>query len=87
MTLAVMTPLPLPEVGLSVSQTTSSLAVQLPFDVTVTDWLAGLEPPCTPVYVSDDGFSVIDVDAAATVKVTGSGTVVAPVALRVIIAL
>jgi hypothetical protein len=49
MILAAIVPLPLPEVGLSVSQTASSLAVQLPFDVTVTDWLAGLEPPCTPV--------------------------------------
>jgi hypothetical protein len=49
MILAVIVPLPVPVVGLRVSQTASSLAVQLPFDVTVTDRLAGLEPPCTPV--------------------------------------
>ena len=46
--LAVMEPLPVPEVGLRVSQAVLLLAVQLPFDVTVTDWLAGLLPPCTP---------------------------------------
>ena len=45
MILAAIVPLPLPEVGLRVSQTASSLAVQLPFDVTVTDWLVGLELP------------------------------------------
>ena len=46
--LAVMVLLPVPEVGLRVSQAVLLLAVQLPFDVTVTDWLAGLLPPCTP---------------------------------------
>ena len=46
--LAVMVLLPVPEVGLRVSHEVLLLAVQLPFDVTVTDWLAGLLPPCTP---------------------------------------
>jgi hypothetical protein len=35
--LAAMVPFPEPEVGLKVSQAALSLAVQLPFDVTVTD--------------------------------------------------
>ena len=46
--LAVMVPFPVPDVGLSVSHEVLLLAVQLPFDVTVTDWLAGLVPPCVP---------------------------------------
>lgn len=48
LTLAVIVPLPEPEVGLRVSHEVLLLAVQLPFDVTVIDWLAGLLPFCTP---------------------------------------
>jgi hypothetical protein len=48
-TLAVMLPLPVPDDGLRVSQTALSLAVQLPFEVTATVWLAGLAPPWMPV--------------------------------------
>jgi hypothetical protein len=44
-TLAEIDPLPLPDEGLRVSQGTLLLAVQLPFDVTVTLWLAGFVPP------------------------------------------
>lgn len=44
-----MVPFPDPEVGLSVSQPALSLAVQLPFELTVMDWLAGLELPDTAV--------------------------------------
>ena len=40
-----MDPLPLPDNGLRVSQGTLLLAVQLPFEVTVTIWPAGLAPP------------------------------------------
>ena len=47
-TLAVSVPLPDPDGGLRVSHEALLLVVQLPFDVTVTDWLAGLAPPCVP---------------------------------------
>lgn len=43
--LAETVPFPDPEVGLSVSQLALSLAVQVPFEVTVIDWLAGLGLP------------------------------------------
>lgn len=49
LTLAEMVPLPEPEVGFNVSQAALSLAVQFPFEVTIIPWLAGVEPPCTPV--------------------------------------
>lgn len=48
-TFATIVPLPVPEVLFNLSQAALTLAVQLPFAVTVTDWLAGLEPPDTPV--------------------------------------
>lgn len=48
-TLAIIVPLPEPEVVLSLSQPALTLAVQLLFAVMLTDWLAGLEPPDTPV--------------------------------------
>ena len=44
-TLAAIDPLPLPDDGLSVSQPALLLAVQLPFELTVTVWLAGFVPP------------------------------------------
>ncbi|MDF0665868.1 MAG: hypothetical protein P0119_07295 [Nitrospira sp.] len=44
-TLATMDPSPLPDDGLSVSQDALLLAVQLPLELTVTVWLAGLPPP------------------------------------------
>ena len=47
--LAEMVPFPDPEVGFSVSQAALSLAVQLPFELTIIDWLAGLELPDTAV--------------------------------------
>lgn len=48
-TLAMIVPLPEPEVVLNLSQGAVTPAVQLPFAVTVTDWLAGLDPPDMPV--------------------------------------
>ena len=44
-TCVAMDPLPLPDDGLSVSHGTLLLAVQLPFEVTVTAWLPGFAPP------------------------------------------
>jgi hypothetical protein len=44
-TLAVMVPFPEPDVGLTVNHVLLLLAVQVPSDVTVTDWLAGSLPP------------------------------------------
>lgn len=44
-TLAAMDPLPFPDDGLRVSQLALLLAVQLPFELTATVWLAGLPPP------------------------------------------
>lgn len=44
-TLAATEPLPLPDDGLRVSQVALLLAVQLPFELTVTAWLAGFVPP------------------------------------------
>lgn len=61
--LAVMVPLPEPDVGVRVNHDVLLLAVQLPFDVTATDWLAGLVPPCTPEKLNEDGLSVIVVEA------------------------
>jgi hypothetical protein len=85
--LAVMAPLPDPDVGLRLSHDALLLAVQFPFDVTVTDWFAGLVPPCAPEKLNADGLSVIVVEAGVTVNVTGTETLVAPVALNVIVAL
>ncbi len=48
-TLAIIVPLPEPEVVFNLSQAALTLAVQVPFAVTFTDWLAGLELPDTPV--------------------------------------
>jgi hypothetical protein len=45
LTLTVMVPLFEPEVGLTDNQEALSLAVQDPFDVTVSDWLAGFAAP------------------------------------------
>ena len=86
-TLAAMDPLPLPDDGLRVSQVLLLLAVQLPFELTVTVWLAGLAPPWLPVSVNDVGLTVRVGEGAVTVKVTGIVTGVVPVALTVIRAL
>jgi hypothetical protein len=40
-------PFPDPEAGLTVSHEVFVLAVQLPLDVTVTDWAAGFAAPWT----------------------------------------
>ena len=85
-TLAAMDPLPLPDDGLRVSQGVWLLAVQLPFALTVTLWLAGFVPPCTPENVTAVGATVRVGEGAVTVKVTGMETGVAPAALRIIVA-
>ena len=86
-TLAAIDPLPLPDEGLRVSQGTLLLAVQLPFALTVTLWLAGFGPPCTPENVTAVGLTVRVGEGAVTVKVTRMETGVALVALTVIKAL
>ena len=86
-TLAAIDPLPLPDEGLRVSQGTLLLAVQLLFEVTVTLWLTGFGPPCTPENVTAVGLTVRVGEGAVTVKVTGMETGVALVALTVIRAL
>lgn len=76
LTLTVMVPLFEPDVGLTVSQEALSLAVQDPFDVTVTDWFAGLAAPWVAVKVRllDDTVK----EAAVTVRVTLTVLVVPP---------
>ena len=86
-TLAAMDPLPLPDNGLRVSQVALLWAVQLPFELTVTAWLAGFVPPCMPVSVNDVGLTERVGEGAVTVKVTGMETGVTLVALIVIRAL
>lgn len=83
-TWAAMDPLPVPDDGLRVSQLALLLAVQLPFELTVTVWLAGFVPPCMPVTVNDVGLTVRVGEGAVTVKVTGIATGAALVALTVI---
>ena len=83
-TLAAMDPVPLPDEGLRVSQGTLLLAVQLPFDVTVTLWLAGFVPPCTPENVTAVGLTVRVGAGGVTVNMTGMETGVALAALTVI---
>lgn len=85
--LAAMDPLPFPDDGLRVSQVALLLAVQLPFELTVTAWLAGLVPPCRPASVNDVGLTVRFSEGALTVTVTGMESGVTPVALMVIRAL
>ena len=86
-TVAAIDPLPLPADGLRVSQGTLLLAVQLPFELTVTLWPAGFVPPCTPENVTTVGVTVRVGAGAVTVKVTGMETGVALGALTVISAL
>lgn len=85
-TLTVMVPLLEPDAGVTVSQFTFFVAVHVPFEVTVMVWLAGFDPPCVAVYDKLDGVTVSE-DAAATVNVTGTVTVVAPGALSVMVPL
>jgi hypothetical protein len=82
-TLVVMDPLPLPDDGLIVSQVALLLAVQLPFELTATVWLAGFAPPRTPENVNDDGLSATVVEGAVTVRAMGMATDAALVALMV----
>jgi hypothetical protein len=90
---SVTAPLPVPEAGLSVNQAALSLAVQLkvppPVLLMLTVWDAGLAPPWVAVKERLVGLAPMagGMGAAETVKVTGTETVVAPVALRVIVLL
>ena len=89
MTLAVSVPAPEPEAGLSVNQAALSLAVQLkvpPVLLIVTLCAVGLAAPWVAVKESAAGLAPM-AGAAATVKVTGTVTVVALGALRVIMPL
>jgi len=81
--LAAMDPLPLPDDGLRVSQGAVLWAVQLPFELTVTVWLAGLAPLSTPENVNDDELSATVAEGAVTVKEMGMETDAALVALMV----
>src|SRR5262245_22433516 len=82
--------LPLPELGLSVSQVALSLAVQArvppPVLLRAMVWVAGLPPPWVAVNEMLVGFAPI-AGAAVTVRVTGTDTVVVPGALKVIMPL
>ena len=86
LTLATRDPLPLPDDGLRVSQLALLLAVQLPFELTVTGWPTGLAPPCFPENVNDDGLTAT-VIGEVTVRVMGieRGTALgAPMVTRVL---
>jgi hypothetical protein len=82
--------LPVPEVGETVNQVALSLADQVkvppPVLLILRVWFGGLPPPCWAVKEKLAGLAPI-AGGAVTVKVTGTEIVVAPVALRVIIAL
>ena len=83
-------PFPVPEAGLSVNQAALSLALQLkvppPVLLMLTVWVAGLAPPCVAVKAKLAGLALMagGTEAAVTVNVTGTVTVVAPVAVCVI---
>lgn len=86
-TWAAMDPLPVPDDGLRLSQPALLPAVQLPFELTVTVWLAGFVPPCMPETVNAVGLTVRVGEGAVTVTVTGMATGAALGALTVIRAL
>ena len=76
----------LPDAGLTLNHEALSLTVQFnvpPVFVKETVWLAGFAAPCVAAKVRLDGFRLI-FGAAVTVNVTGTVTLGAPVALRVI---
>ena len=88
-TLTVTTPLPVPEAGLTVSQGALSLALHVrvppPVLLRLSVWVAGLLPPCWAVKERLVGLALMagGTGAAATVKVTGTVIVGAPVAVIV----
>ena len=89
----VTAPLPVPADGDTVNHAALSLAVQLkvppPVLLILTVWAAGLLPPCWAVKDKLVGLAprAGGTGAAVTVKVTGTVTGVAPVALSVTVAL
>ncbi len=92
-TLTVTAPFPLPEVGETASQVMLAPALQLkvppPVLLRLTVWAVGLPPPCWAVKERLVGLAPMagGTGAAVTVNVTGTVTVVAPVALRVAVPL
>ena len=89
LTLAVNVPLPEPEPGVTDNQEALSLAVQLrvpPAFVRLRVWFVGFAAPCVAMYDKLEGLRLI-VGAVATVKVMGTVTGVAPVALTVTVPL
>jgi hypothetical protein len=92
-TVAVTTPLPVPVVGLSVNQSTLSLALQLseppPVLLMLRDWVAGLPPPCVTTKERLVGLAPIagGTGAVAIVNVTGTATKEAPEAFIVTVLL
>lgn len=93
-TVAVTVPLLVPEAGLTVSQLVLSLADQVsvppPVLLIVSDWGAGLLPPCLAIKDRLVGLApmVGGTGAVVTVSVTGTVTLeAAPVAASVIVPL
>jgi hypothetical protein len=86
----VTVPLPVPDVGLRVNQGTFSLTDQVrvppPVLLILTVWLAGLVPPRVAVKAIVVGLApmVGGTEAAVTVKLIGTVTLEAPVAVSVI---
>jgi hypothetical protein len=95
-TVIVARPFPVPEVGegeiQGVLSLTDQVSVPPPLFVMAMVWGAGLPPPCWAVKERLDGLklmvgvAVTVAGAAVMVKATGTVTVVAPGALRVIVA-
>ncbi len=91
--LTVTAPFPVPEAGLSDNQVMLSLALQLkvppPVLLMLRVWAAGLLPPCWAVKDRLVGLVPMagGTGAAVTVSATGTVTVVAPVAVSVIMPL
>ena len=80
-----------PDVGFKLNQLALSETFQLrlppPLLVILKDWLAGLAAPWVAVKLRLAGLTAMLAGAVVTVKVTGTVTGVAPVALSVTVAL
>lgn len=85
-TVSVTAPLPMPEVGFTVSQAALSLTDQVsvppPVLLMVRVWADGLAPPCVAAKEKFVGLAPIagGIEAAVTVNVTGTAMLIAPVA-------
>jgi hypothetical protein len=91
--LTVAAPFPVPEAGETASHVVLGLALQLkvppPVLLIFKVWAVGLVPPCVAVKDRLSGLAPIagGTGAAVTVNVTGTVTLAAPVAVRVIVPL